>query len=299
MSALSQQYDAAQYHLSQINSSIATTKANVAADQSAGLQGQVHPLQGGGGELHLGRHSSGAEPDLQRERADARRDRHTTTRWPRATSPSPSPTSTLPRNRSTHRSASSRTSSRRPRRRSPPSRTPWPRTRRPLRRRRVRCPRNRVRSPQLVQEQQQQEAAAAAKAAQATPAGRRRAGRRSRDGGTCPRSGRCDVCSLEPGRASSLLPRWRRRPPGRREPDRRPLRVGRRVTQGLGQPRLRLLRSDRVVVGPGRRRPPPLFGCPDGATRRRCRSATCSRATSSSTAPAGRSTWPCTSAAAA
>jgi peptidoglycan DL-endopeptidase CwlO len=34
MSALSQQYDAAQYHLSQINSSISTTKANVAADQS-------------------------------------------------------------------------------------------------------------------------------------------------------------------------------------------------------------------------------------------------------------------------
>ena len=33
MSALSQQYDAAQYHLSQINSSIATTKANVAADE--------------------------------------------------------------------------------------------------------------------------------------------------------------------------------------------------------------------------------------------------------------------------
>ena len=34
MSALSQQYDAAQYHLSQISSSISTTKANVAADQS-------------------------------------------------------------------------------------------------------------------------------------------------------------------------------------------------------------------------------------------------------------------------
>jgi cell wall-associated NlpC family hydrolase len=34
MSALSQQYDAAQYHLSQINASIATTKANVAADES-------------------------------------------------------------------------------------------------------------------------------------------------------------------------------------------------------------------------------------------------------------------------
>jgi peptidoglycan DL-endopeptidase CwlO len=34
MSALSQQYDAAQYRLSQINSSIATTKANVAADQA-------------------------------------------------------------------------------------------------------------------------------------------------------------------------------------------------------------------------------------------------------------------------
>jgi cell wall-associated NlpC family hydrolase len=34
MSALSQQYDAAQYHLTQINSSIATTKANVAADES-------------------------------------------------------------------------------------------------------------------------------------------------------------------------------------------------------------------------------------------------------------------------
>jgi cell wall-associated NlpC family hydrolase len=34
MSALSQQYDAAQYHLTQINSSISTTKANVAADQA-------------------------------------------------------------------------------------------------------------------------------------------------------------------------------------------------------------------------------------------------------------------------
>ena len=34
MSALSQQYDAAQYHLSQINSNITTTKANIAADQS-------------------------------------------------------------------------------------------------------------------------------------------------------------------------------------------------------------------------------------------------------------------------
>jgi cell wall-associated NlpC family hydrolase len=34
MSALSQQYDAAQYHLTQINSSITTTKANVEADQS-------------------------------------------------------------------------------------------------------------------------------------------------------------------------------------------------------------------------------------------------------------------------
>jgi cell wall-associated NlpC family hydrolase len=33
MSALSQQYDAAQYHLTQINSSITTTKAKVAADQ--------------------------------------------------------------------------------------------------------------------------------------------------------------------------------------------------------------------------------------------------------------------------
>ncbi len=34
MSTLSQQYDEAQYHLTQINSSIATTKANVAADQT-------------------------------------------------------------------------------------------------------------------------------------------------------------------------------------------------------------------------------------------------------------------------
>src|SRR5215469_11131838 len=34
MSALSQQYDAAKYHLSQINSSIQTTEANIAADQA-------------------------------------------------------------------------------------------------------------------------------------------------------------------------------------------------------------------------------------------------------------------------
>src|SRR5580704_2955128 len=35
MSALSQQYDAARYHLSQITSSIQTTKSNIAADQQA------------------------------------------------------------------------------------------------------------------------------------------------------------------------------------------------------------------------------------------------------------------------
>ena len=74
MSALSQQYDAAQYHLSQINSSIATTKANIAADEAAGRQGQGHPLQGGRGQLHLRRNRGRAEPDLQRQRADARRD---------------------------------------------------------------------------------------------------------------------------------------------------------------------------------------------------------------------------------
>src|SRR5215472_18255598 len=34
MSALSQQYDAAVYHLSQINSNITTTKANIATDQA-------------------------------------------------------------------------------------------------------------------------------------------------------------------------------------------------------------------------------------------------------------------------
>ena len=34
MSALGQAFDAAQYHLGQINSSIATTKANIAADQA-------------------------------------------------------------------------------------------------------------------------------------------------------------------------------------------------------------------------------------------------------------------------
>ena len=76
MSALSQQYDAAQYHLSQINSSIATTKANVAADEAAGRQGQGHALQGGRGQLHLRRHRRRPEPDLQRQRADARCDRH-------------------------------------------------------------------------------------------------------------------------------------------------------------------------------------------------------------------------------
>jgi cell wall-associated NlpC family hydrolase len=41
MSALSQQYDAAQYHLSQINSSIATTKANVAADEAQVAQNKA------------------------------------------------------------------------------------------------------------------------------------------------------------------------------------------------------------------------------------------------------------------
>ena len=108
---------------------------------------QGHAVQGGRGQLHLRRHGRRAEPDLQRQRDDARRDdrvqqdrrgRHLARRR------QPAHGGELAERAG---SRSCRASRRRPRRRSRSSRTPSRRTRRPCSSRRARWPRSRVRSP--------------------------------------------------------------------------------------------------------------------------------------------------------
>ena len=99
MSALSQQYDAARYHLSQINSSIATTKANIAADQKQVANDKATLSKAAVANYISDGTAADAEPDLQRQREDARRDAPSTTRSPRATSPWPSTTCTRRRTR--------------------------------------------------------------------------------------------------------------------------------------------------------------------------------------------------------
>ena len=101
------------------------------------------------------------------------------------------------------------------------------------------------------------------------PAGRRSrrpapAGRRSR-GVTSRRAVRLGRQRRQPGRShpggtASDRPGRRGRRAGGREPDRRPLRLGRRKPEGLRQPRVRLLRAHGLVVGPGRGRPAALLG---------------------------------------
>ena len=76
MSALSQQYDAAKYHLSQIDSSIATTQANIANDEKQVAQDKSDPVQGGRGQLYEQRLGRRPEPDLQWQRGDTRRHHH-------------------------------------------------------------------------------------------------------------------------------------------------------------------------------------------------------------------------------
>ena len=166
MSALSQQYDAAQYHLSQINSSIATTKANVAANEAQVAKDKATLSKAAVANYISDGTASGAEPDLQRQRADARCHRHVQQgRRGRHLSRRRQPAHRREL-AELHRRANCRTSSRRPRRRSRPSRTPWRRTQQAIRRRRARWPRNRVRSPTLVKAAAGGRGAAAAKAAQ-------------------------------------------------------------------------------------------------------------------------------------
>ena len=262
MSALSQQYDAAQYHLSQINSSIATTKANVAADESQVAQDKAtlskaavanyisdgtaagqNPIFSGN-EQTLGAsdtYNKVAEGDISLAVANL----HT------AENSLNSQVSQLQDEQSqaqTQVTAEQNAVSQ---------------NQQAIASQKNALSQEQGQIAQLVKEQQAAEVAAAAKAAQQ----RQQAAAAAAAAVTAApsaRGGRCVRRRAEPGRSPALRPRWRRRPPGRREPDRRPLRLGWRVPQGLRQPRLRLLRPDRLVVGPGRRRPPPLLGGPDG-----------------------------------
>ena len=174
MSALSQQYDAAQYHLTQINSSIATTKANVAADEaqvakdkatlskaavanyiSDGTAAAQNPIFSGN-EQTLGAtttYNKIAEGDISLAVANL----HT------AENSLNSQVSQLQGEQSQAQTAGDHRAERRGAERAGH-----------CSRRRTRCPRRHGQIAQLVQEQQAAEAAAAAKAAQATPAGRGR-----------------------------------------------------------------------------------------------------------------------------
>ena len=296
MSALSQQYDQAQYQLSQINSSIATTKANVAADEQAvaknratlskaavanyitdGTASAQNPIFSGNEQtlgatteynkiaegdislavdnLHTAEQSLNAqEGQLQGEQSQAQ-------------SQVTAEQNAVAQNAQAIQSQKSALAQ------------------------------EQGQIATLVQQQQQAEAAAAAQAAKQKQAGSRR---------SCSRRGGCSGTVFrgkkhsrrgsrsQPGRRPAHRRRRRWCPAGSREPGGRSLRVGRRIPQGLGQPRLRLFRADCLGMGPGGRRPPPLLGRPDGRLDARSRSVTCSRATSSSTVPAAPSTSPCT-----
>ena len=268
MSALSQQYDQARYHLSQINSNIATTKANIASDQqqvakdkttlskaavanyiSDGTAAAQNPIFSGNEQtlgatteynkiaegdislavdnLHTAENSLNAQvTQLQGEQTQAQ-------------------TQVTAEQNAVAQNAQA------------------------VQQQKSALAQEQGQIAQLVQQQQQAEAAAAAKAAPSarqqrprpplpplrlpSPAAARRA-----------RARRTSLAGLEPGSAAAHRRRRRWRRAGGREPDRRPLRLGRRVPQGLGQSRLRLLRADRLVVGPGRGRPAALLGRPDG-----------------------------------
>ena len=269
MSALSQQYDAAQYHLTQINSNIATTKANIAADQTAGREGQDHPVQGGRRQLHLRRNGGRAEPDLQRQRADARRDhrvqqdrrgRHLARRRqpahgrelaerPGGPTPGRADAGAGAGDGRTERRGAERAgrpaAEERPGPGTGPDRPAGPAAAAGRGRRRRQGRRSSARRPPPPRPL----AAAAAARAPRWP-GRSAASSASLAGSARPHRRRPPPAA--PGRA------------GGREPDRRPLRLGRRVPQGLRPARVRLLGSDGLVVGPGRGRPAALLGRPDG-----------------------------------
>ncbi len=275
MSALSQQYDAAQYHLSQINSSIATTKAHVAADEaqvaqnkatlskaavanyiSDGTAAAQNPIFSGN-EQTLGattEYNKIAEGDISLAVANL----HTA---------EDSLNAQVSQLQGEQSQAQSQVTI---------EQNAVSQNAQAVQQQKSALAQEQGQIAQLVQQQEQAEAAAAAKAAQqrqqaaAAAAPRRRCCRCRREVRIHFRpftnpvlGGRRIPGRSEPGRSPAQLCRWGRCRAGGREPDRRALCLGRRVPQGFGQSWLRLLRSHRLVMGPGRSGPAALLGGPD------------------------------------
>ena len=276
MSALSQQYDAAQYRLSQINSSIATTKANVAADQaqvaknkatlskaavdnyiSDGTAAAQNPIFSGN-EKTLGattEYNKIAEGDISLAVANL----HT------AENSLNAQVSQLQGEQSQAQSQVTI------------EQNAVDQNAQAVQQQKNALAQEQGQIAQLVQQQQQAEAAAAAKAAQQ----RQRPRPPPRPPPPLPSNLNLNLIFIllrrfakpvfggrfpgwpEPGRPPADLRRWGRCRAGGREPDRRALRVGRRVPQGLGESWLRLLRTHRLGMGSGRGGTAPLLGGPD------------------------------------
>ena len=259
MSALSQQYDQAQYQLSQINSSIATTKANVAADQQQvaknkatlskaavanyitdGTASAQNPIFSGN-EQTLGattEYNKIAEGDISLAVDNLHTAEHSlnTQETQLQGEQSQAQTQVTTEQNAVAQNAQA------------------------IQSQKSALSQEQGQIATLVQQQEQAEAAAAAQAAQQKPTGSRSSRCRRRG---CSRSvfrRRLHGGSRsQRGCAPALLPRWSRSGAGGRKPGRRALRLGRRVPQGLGQPRLRLLGAHGVVLGSGRRRPLPHY----------------------------------------
>ena len=267
MSALSQQYDQAQYQLSQINSSIATTKANVATDEQEvsknkatlskaavanyitdGTASAQNPIFTGN-EQTLGattEYNKIAEGDISlavdnlhtAEQSLSAQESQLQGEQSQAQSQVTAEQNAVAQNAQAIQSQKSALSQ------------------------------EQGQIATLVQQQQQAEAAAAAQAAKqkqaAAAAAAAAASRGGRTGNVFGgKHSRGDGRS-QPGSTPAHRRRRRGCPAGSREPGGRSLRVGSRIPQGVGQPRLRLFRADRLVMGPGGRQPPPLLGGPDG-----------------------------------
>ena len=291
---LSQQYDAAEYHLSQINSNIQTTKANIAADQqqvsndkatlskaavanyiSNGTASTQNPIFSGNQET-LGattEYNQIAEGDISlavdnlhtaENQLNAQQAQLTGEQTQAQTQVNAEQAAVAPERsrQSTARSALSQ---------------------------------EQGQIATSSKQQQQAEAAAAAKAAAASGSSRGRRRGRGRGRASSSAGGSASWPAPRQRRPAADRPRRRGSGAGRREPDRRPLRLGRRVPKGSASPASTARASP---PGPGARSASAcrITRAPRWPTRPRCRSATSSRATSSSTAPVVPSTWPCTSA---
>ena len=260
MSALSQQYDEAQYHLSQINSSIATTKANVAADQqqvahdratlskaavanyiSDGSAAAQNPIFSGN-EKTLGattEYNKIAQGDISLAVANL----HTAENSLNAQvsqlqgEQSQAQTQVTVEQNAVNQNAQA------------------------VQQQKNALAQEQGQIAQLVQQQQQAEAAAAARAAQQRQAA---AAAAAASAAAAPRSGGASLAGLNQAAPPPSSPGGAGAVQAAESQIGVPYVWGGESPKGFGQPGIRLFRTHRLVVGPGRGQPSPLLGGPDG-----------------------------------